>query len=74
MRNHEERVFLTSITHNFPVLLRVWDSKGKIQSRLDCYAQFSMPFKGRSKHPELGLITIVEEITGTDQASKLLDW
>ena len=73
---NDERVFLTNVVHNSPVLLRVWHTKNKkyVRSRLDCYGQFSMPFKGRNKHPEVGLITVVKEITGTDQANKLLCW
>ena len=70
-----ERVFITNIMYNNdPLLLRTWPSKGSVCSRLDAFQQFSIPFLGRNKHPELDTITIIKEITGTVQAQKLLNW
>ena len=58
-------------------LLRVRDAEADdISSRLDKFEQYSIPGKEGEKHkyfPEC-TIKIVEEITGTEQAEKLLNW
>ncbi len=70
-----ERVFMTNHKENgFPIVLRTWKSKGPCKSRLDNHKNFSMPFEGRNKHPDIGIIKIVEEITNTDKARRLLFW
>ena len=72
------KVFKTSHVENgYPVLLQVWhpSTPDGCSARLDCYNQFSIPFKGRNKHPELTKsIIIVEDITDTEEACELLKW
>ena len=52
-----ERVFMTNHKENgFPIVLRTWKSKGPCKSRLDNHKNFSMPFEGRNKHPDIGII------------------
>lgn len=70
-----ERVFITNLKENeFPILLRTWKGKGPCKSRLDNRNNFSIPFEGRNKHPNIGIIKIVEEITNTNKAKILLFW
>lgn len=65
-----EQVFITNLVQNdYPILLRTWPCKGS-----DSFEQFSMPFLGRNNHPELGIVTVLKEITGTKQAQQLLNW
>jgi len=64
-----ERILITNLVQNdYPILLRTWPCKGSVCSRLDSFEQFSIPFLGRNNHPELGIVTVLKEITGTKQA------
>ena len=70
-----ERVFITNLKeYGNPILLRTWKGKGPCRSRLDNYQNFSVPFKGRNKHTELGTIRVLTEITNLPIAKQLLNW